>query len=36
MQGVIDGFPEMSSKVGLKDIVDKPQLKGLWTWTRET
>ena len=34
MSGVIDGFPEMSTKMGLKDIVDKPQLKGLWTWTR--
>jgi hypothetical protein len=34
MSGVIDGFPEMTTKVGLKDIVKKPQLKGLWTWTR--
>eukprot|EP01051_Picozoa_sp_SAG22_P000056 SAG22_NODE_1_length_62449_cov_158.689270_56_plen_77_part_00 len=32
MSGVIDGFPEMATKIGLKDIVDKPQLKGLWTW----
>ena len=24
----------MSTKMGLKDIVHKPQLKGLWTWTR--
>ena len=34
MNGVIDGFPEMGTKVGLRDVVDKPQLKGLWTWTR--
>ena len=34
MSGVIDGFPEMSAPIGLKDIVKKPQLKGLWTWTR--
>eukprot|EP01048_Picozoa_sp_COSAG05_P010483 COSAG05_NODE_926_length_6575_cov_6.025324_3_plen_177_part_00 len=34
LQGVIDGFPEMSTKVGLQDIISKPQLRGLWTWTR--
>ena len=34
MSGVIDGFPEMSHPMGLRDIVKKPQLKGLWTWTR--
>lgn len=34
MSGVIEGFPEMSHPMGLKDIVKKPQLKGLWTWTR--
>ena len=34
MQGVISGFPEMKAKVGLQDIVSKPQLRGLWTWTR--
>ena len=34
MNGVIDGFPEMGTKVGLRDVVGKPQLKGLWTWTR--
>ena len=34
MSGVIDGFPEMGTKMGLKDVVAKPQIKGLWTWTR--
>jgi len=36
MAGVISGFPEMEGalKVGLKDIVDAPQIKGIWTWTR--
>ena len=34
MSGVIDGFPEMEQKMGLKDVVAKPQLRGLWTWTR--
>ena len=36
MNGVIDGFTEMkgTNKMGLKDIIDKPQIKGLWTWTR--
>lgn len=34
MNGVIDGFPEMATRIGLRDIVAKPQLKGLWTWTR--
>ena len=34
MSGVINGFPEMSHPIGLKDIVGKPQLRGLWTWTR--
>ena len=34
MHGVIDGFPEMSSKKGLADIVATPQMKGLWTWSR--
>jgi hypothetical protein len=34
ISGVIDGFPEMATKVGLKDIIKAPQLKGVWTWTR--
>ena len=34
MNGVIDGFPEMATPIGLKDVIAKPQLKGLWTWTR--
>lgn len=34
MNGVIEGFPEMRSKTGLADIVAKPQMKGLWTWSR--
>jgi|EP01047_Picozoa_sp_COSAG01_P060031 hypothetical protein len=34
MSGVIDGFPEMTVKQGLAHLVGKPQLKGLWTWTR--
>jgi hypothetical protein len=24
----------MDKKIGLKDIINTPQLKGLWTWTR--
>eukprot|EP00051_Salpingoeca_urceolata_P017172 m.232290 g.232290 ORF g.232290 m.232290 type:complete len:727 (+) comp18882_c0_seq12:64-2244(+) len=34
LQGVIDGFPEMKTKIGLSNIIHAPQLKGLWTWTR--
>ena len=36
MDGVINGFSEMSPslKKGLKDIVDSPLIRGLWTWSR--
>jgi hypothetical protein len=34
MDGIIDGFKEMDKKVGLKDVIHSPQIKGLWTWTR--
>lgn len=34
MQGVIEGFPEMSPAIGLRDIIHSPQVRGLWTWTR--
>lgn len=31
--GLIDGWPEMKEKKGLRDIINKPQVKGFWTWT---
>ena len=36
MDGVINGFSEMSPslKKGLKDIINSPQIRGLWTWSR--
>eukprot|EP01065_Artemidia_motanka_P005920 TRINITY_DN12878_c0_g1_i1.p1 TRINITY_DN12878_c0_g1~~TRINITY_DN12878_c0_g1_i1.p1 ORF type:complete len:588 (+),score=184.61 TRINITY_DN12878_c0_g1_i1:65-1765(+) len=34
MDGVIDGFPEMATKIGLSSVVNSTQLKGLWTWSR--
>ena len=34
MDGVIDGFPEMDPKIGISSLLSRPQLKGLWTWTR--
>ena len=36
MDGVINGFSEMtpSLKKGLKDIIDSPLIRGLWTWSR--
>ena len=34
MDGVINGFREMKTKMGLNDIRHSPQLKGLWTWSR--
>lgn len=34
MQGVIEGFPEMNPPIGLRDVVNKSQIRGLWTWSR--
>ena len=36
MNGVINGFSEMSpsEKKGLKDIIDSPLIRGLFTWSR--
>ena len=36
MDGVINGFSEMtpSEKKGLKDIIDSPLIRGLYTWSR--
>ncbi|WP_282136762.1 hypothetical protein [Seonamhaeicola maritimus] len=32
-QGVIEGWPEMEQKKGLRDLYDNLQVKGVWTWT---
>ena len=32
-KGVIDGWPEMEEKKGLRDLYDAEQVKGVWTWT---
>ena len=36
MNGVINGFSEMSpsEKKGLKDIINTPLIRGLFTWSR--
>ena len=34
MSGVIDGFDEFPNKKGLKDILNHPNVKGLYTWSR--
>ena len=36
MDGVINGFSEMlpSQKKGLKDIIDSPLIRELYTWSR--
>ena len=34
MDGVIDGFPEMSPKIGISSVVNASQMRGVWTWTR--
>lgn len=31
--GVIEGWPEMEQKKGLQDLYNKPQIKGIYTWT---
>jgi len=32
-KGVIEGWPEMEDKKGLRDLYDNEQVKGIWTWT---
>lgn len=36
LEGIINGYDDLgpSGKVGLQDIVDKPQIRGVWTWSR--
>lgn len=36
MEGIINGFDDLgpAEKIGIKDIIGKPQLRGLWTWSR--
>ena len=31
---VIEGFPEMSQPMGLRDVIASPLIVGLWTWSR--
>lgn len=32
--GIIEGFPEMGERaIGLKHVVNSPQIVGLWVWT---
>ncbi|WP_372772410.1 hypothetical protein [Mangrovibacterium sp.] len=32
-KGIIEGWPEMIEKKGLRDLYNAPQVKGFWTWT---
>lgn len=32
-KGVIEGWPEMKQKKGIRDLLDNLQVKGIWTWT---
>ncbi|MGQ1784855.1 hypothetical protein [Saccharicrinis sp. GN24d3] len=32
-QGIIEGWPEMEQKKGLRDLYGDLQVKGVWTWT---
>lgn len=34
MDGVINGFPELSRKQGIKDISDNPLICGIYSWSR--
>ena len=34
MEGVINGFEENARKIGLKDLVGHPQIKGIFGWSR--
>lgn len=34
MNYVINGFPEVTPSIGLQDVINKPQIKGMWSWTR--
>lgn len=34
MDGVINGFPENRQKRGLKDLIDNPLIRGIYTWSR--
>ena len=32
-KGIIEGWPEMEIKKGLRDLYNSTQVKGIWTWT---
>ena len=34
MDGVINGFEENARKTGLKDLIDDPQILGVYSWSR--
>jgi len=34
MEGVINGFEENARKIGLRDLVGHPQIKGIFSWSR--
>lgn len=34
MDGIINGFEENARQKGLKDVVNSPLIKGIYTWTR--
>lgn len=34
MEGVINGFEENAKKIGLKDLVSHPQIRGIFGWSR--
>lgn len=34
MDGVINGFEENRVKIGLKDLIENPQILGLYSWSR--
>ena len=34
IKGVIDGFAELGTEKGLKDIIDHPKICGIYTWSR--
>jgi len=32
-KGVIEGWPEMKEKKGIRDVINKGNIRGFWTWT---
>ncbi|AXP82040.1 hypothetical protein CJ739_2977 [Mariniflexile rhizosphaerae] len=32
-KGIIEGWPEMTQKKGIKDLYDDSKIKGFWVWT---